>query len=132
MFASATALPAHQCEARGMGKINFIQHDADILSLDSASSSCELCAAGRAVANRRGSSSPVIDGDNMSSLNQPASRTPAASREAFVEQEFHAGRKPQLANAKAPIATPADVIGFWRQAGSGASRLGTARGAASP
>jgi len=53
----------------------------------------------------------------MSSLNQPAPRTQAASREAFVEQEFYAGRDLRLANAKAPIASPADVVEFWRQAG---------------
>ena len=53
----------------------------------------------------------------MSSLNQPAPGTPAASREAFVEQEFYAGRDFQSVNAKATPVTADDVIGFWRQAG---------------
>jgi hypothetical protein len=68
----------------------------------------------------------MIDGDDMSSPSSPPSTPPsssriqptaAASREAFVEQEFHAGRELRLANAKAPIATAADVVEFWRQAG---------------
>ena len=49
-----------------------------------------------------------------SSRTQPIA---TASREAFVEQEFYAGRDLRLANAKAPIASPADVVEFWRQAG---------------
>ena len=62
----------------------------------------------------------------MSSPGSPLSTPPssfrtqptaAASREAFVEQEFYAGREFRLAHAKAPLATAADVIGFWRQAG---------------
>ena len=53
----------------------------------------------------------------MSSLNQPAPRTPAASREAFVEQEFYAGRDFQFGNAKATPVTADDVVEFWRQAG---------------
>jgi hypothetical protein len=53
----------------------------------------------------------------MSSLNQPAARTPAASREAFVEQEFHAGRDLQSGNARATPATADDVVEFWRRAG---------------
>jgi len=59
----------------------------------------------------------MIDGDDMSSLNQPAPRTPAASREAFVEQEFYAGRDFQSGNAKATPVTADDVVEFWRQAG---------------
>jgi uncharacterized protein (DUF924 family) len=68
----------------------------------------------------------MIDGDDMSSPSSPPSTPPssshiqptaAASREAFVEQEFHAGRELRLANAKAPIAAAADVVEFWRQAG---------------
>ena len=53
----------------------------------------------------------------MSSLNQPAPRTPAASREAFVEQEFYAGRDFRSGNAKATPVTADDVVEFWRQAG---------------
>ena len=53
----------------------------------------------------------------MSSLNQPASRIPAASREAFVEQEFYAGRDFQSGNARATPVTADDVVEFWRQAG---------------
>ena len=53
----------------------------------------------------------------MSTLNQPAPRTPAASREAFVEQEFYAGRDFQSGNAKATPVTADDVVEFWRQAG---------------
>ena len=49
----------------------------------------------------------------MSSLAQPA----AASREAFVEQEFHAGRDFQSRNAEATPVTAAEVVEFWRQAG---------------
>jgi hypothetical protein len=53
------ALPEDHLEQRqqievGASKINFIQHVADILSLDSSSSSCELCAPGRAAANGAG------------------------------------------------------------------------------
>jgi uncharacterized protein (DUF924 family) len=59
----------------------------------------------------------MIDGDDMSSLNQPAPGTPAASREAFVEQEFYAGRDFQSVNAKATPVTADDVVEFWRQAG---------------
>jgi uncharacterized protein (DUF924 family) len=59
----------------------------------------------------------MIDGDDMSSLNQPAPRTPAASREAFVEQEFYAGRDFQSGRAKATPVTADDVVEFWRQAG---------------
>jgi len=54
----------------------------------------------------------------MSSLN-PFSNTPAlpASREAFVEQEFHAGRGLRLGESGAPLPTAAEVNEFWRQAG---------------
>jgi uncharacterized protein (DUF924 family) len=40
----------------------------------------------------------------------------AASREGFVEQEFHAGRDLRVASAE-PI-TPEQVVAFWREAGS--------------
>ena len=59
----------------------------------------------------------MIDEDDMSSLNQPAPRTPAASREAFVEQEFYAGRDFKSGDAKATPVTADDVVEFWRQAG---------------
>jgi uncharacterized protein (DUF924 family) len=50
----------------------------------------------------------------MSSQNQSA---PAASREGFVEQEFHAGRDLPSAGANMrPLKAP-DVVAFWRQAG---------------
>jgi uncharacterized protein (DUF924 family) len=53
----------------------------------------------------------------MSSLNQfiPDAAITATSREAFIEQEFHAGRDLQTSYAKMP--TAADVVGFWLQAG---------------
>ena len=38
-----------------------------------------------------------------------------ASREAFVEQEFHAGRDLRSGDAKAPPVTAAEVVGFWRR-----------------
>jgi uncharacterized protein (DUF924 family) len=41
----------------------------------------------------------------------------AASREGFVEQEFHAGRDLRSGDATGRSATPADVAEFWRQAG---------------
>ena len=67
----------------------------------------------------------------MSSSHQTApSVTSAASREAFIEQQFHAGRDRDIATAgdrnrdrwgsRRAGATPADaaaVVGFWRQAG---------------
>ncbi len=53
----------------------------------------------------------------MSSLDQARRNAGAASREAFVEQEFHAGKDLQSANAKVLPATAADVVTFWRQAG---------------
>jgi len=59
----------------------------------------------------------MIDGDDMSTLNQHAPPPPAASREAFVAQEFYAGRDFQSVKAKATPVTADDVIGFWRQAG---------------
>ncbi|MES2195247.1 MAG: DUF924 family protein [Pseudomonadota bacterium] len=54
----------------------------------------------------------------MPDVNQFAS-VPAmpASREAFVEQEFHAGRDLRSGGALARSATAADVNEFWRQAG---------------
>jgi uncharacterized protein (DUF924 family) len=63
---------------------------------------------------------------DMSSSHQTApSVTSAASREAFIEQQFHAGRDRDIAtagdrDAATAGATPADaaaVVGFWRQAG---------------
>ena len=39
------------------------------------------------------------------------------SREAFVEQEFHAGRDLQSGDIRALSVTAADVAAFWRQAG---------------
>jgi len=55
----------------------------------------------------------------MSSLDYSAPRTrvAAASREAFVEQEFHAGRDLQSRNVEATPVTAAEVVEFWRQAG---------------
>jgi uncharacterized protein (DUF924 family) len=58
----------------------------------------------------------------MSSRGHPASRMPAtaASREAFVEQEFLAGRELSPDNTRAKPVTPAAaaaVVAFWRQAG---------------
>jgi hypothetical protein len=44
----------------------------------------------------------MIDGDDMSSPSSSRAQPIAtASREAFVEQEFYAGRDLRLANAKA-------------------------------
>ena len=40
-----------------------------------------------------------------------------ASREAFVEQEFHAGKDLRSGDSKAPPVTAAEMVGFWRQAG---------------
>jgi uncharacterized protein (DUF924 family) len=57
----------------------------------------------------------------MSSSNPPAPRvTAATSREAFVEQEFLAGRDLSPDHPEAAPATPtaaATVVEFWRQAG---------------
>jgi uncharacterized protein (DUF924 family) len=54
----------------------------------------------------------------MSSLNQfPCAPVTPASREAFVEQEFHAGRDLQSGNTETLPVTAADVNEFWRQAG---------------
>jgi uncharacterized protein (DUF924 family) len=54
----------------------------------------------------------------MSSLNQfPYAPVMPASREAFVEQEFHAGRELRSGDTTAPPVTAAAVVGFWRQAG---------------
>jgi uncharacterized protein (DUF924 family) len=60
----------------------------------------------------------------MSLPSHPASHfsqpTATTSREAFIEQEFHAGRDLRIENATAPSATPAaaaGVVEFWRQAG---------------
>jgi uncharacterized protein (DUF924 family) len=57
----------------------------------------------------------------MSPPNQPAPYlTPAASREAFVEQEFLAGRDGRIESVQSLPATPAAataVVAFWRQAG---------------
>lgn len=54
----------------------------------------------------------------MSGLNQ-FTHAPAmpASREAFVEQEFHAGRDLRSGDTGALPATAAEVVEFWRQAG---------------
>ncbi|WP_291862262.1 DUF924 family protein [Bradyrhizobium sp.] len=54
----------------------------------------------------------------MSSLDR-LPRPPAmpASREAFVEQEFHAGRDLRSDDTTAPPTTAAEVVTFWRQAG---------------
>jgi uncharacterized protein (DUF924 family) len=52
----------------------------------------------------------------MSSLNQfPYAPVMPASREAFVEQEFHAGLR--SGDTTAPPVTAAEVVEFWRQAG---------------
>ena len=54
----------------------------------------------------------------MSSLNQfPYAPAGPASREAFVEQEFHAGRDLRSDDTRAPSEAAAEVVGFWRQAG---------------
>jgi uncharacterized protein (DUF924 family) len=54
----------------------------------------------------------------MSSLNQfPYAPVMPASREAFVEQEFHAGRELRSGNTGTLPVTAAEVVGFWRQAG---------------
>lgn len=56
----------------------------------------------------------------MSSLDRPSLQVPAASREAFVEQEFHAGRQLAPDDAVSSTRTPAaamEVIEFWQQAG---------------
>lgn len=53
----------------------------------------------------------------MSSLDQAKRNAGAASREAFVEQEFHAGRD-LLPGTPGRSPVPAsDVVAFWRQAG---------------
>jgi uncharacterized protein (DUF924 family) len=41
----------------------------------------------------------------------------AASREGFVEQEFHAGRDLGSGNAMTVSTRPSDVLAFWREAG---------------
>ena len=63
------------------------------------------------------SQSQIIDGADMSALDQAKCNAGAASREAFVEQEFHAGRD-LLSDApgRSPVSA-ADVVEFWRQAG---------------
>ena len=59
----------------------------------------------------------------MSSLTYPAAQsdvTAATSREAFIEQEFHAGRDRPGGNATDIASTPAtaySVVEFWQQAG---------------
>jgi uncharacterized protein (DUF924 family) len=54
----------------------------------------------------------------MSGLNLfPHAPAMPASREAFVEQEFHAGRDLRSDATRASSVTPADVNEFWRQAG---------------
>jgi uncharacterized protein (DUF924 family) len=53
----------------------------------------------------------------MSSLNVPHVPAAAASREAFVEEEFHAGRDFRTGQMAAPLVTAAEVVAFWRQAG---------------
>ena len=54
----------------------------------------------------------------MSSLDQfPHPPAMPASREAFIEQEFHAGRDLRSGDRKAPPVTAAEVVGFWLQAG---------------
>jgi uncharacterized protein (DUF924 family) len=55
----------------------------------------------------------------MSLLNQtvPDGPAAAASREAFIEQEFHAGRDLRTGPTEAPLVTAAEVVEFWRQAG---------------
>jgi uncharacterized protein (DUF924 family) len=55
----------------------------------------------------------------MSSLNQtvPCAPAAAASREAFIELEFHAGRDFRIGQTEVPLVTAADVVAFWRQAG---------------
>jgi uncharacterized protein (DUF924 family) len=52
----------------------------------------------------------------MSSLNVPHAPSAAASREAFVEQEFHAGRDFRTGQMEAQV-TAAEIVEFWRQAG---------------
>jgi uncharacterized protein (DUF924 family) len=53
----------------------------------------------------------------MSSLDQAKANAGAASREGFVEQEFHAGRDLPFDASRRPTVSAADVVAFWRQAG---------------
>jgi uncharacterized protein (DUF924 family) len=53
----------------------------------------------------------------MSSLDQAKRNAGAASREAFVEQEFHAGRDLLSDAPSRSSVSAADVVEFWRQAG---------------
>ena len=55
----------------------------------------------------------------MSSLNQTVPYAPAAaaSREAFIELEFHAGRDFRTGQTEVPLVTAAEMVAFWRQAG---------------
>jgi uncharacterized protein (DUF924 family) len=55
----------------------------------------------------------------MSSLNQAVPYAPAAaaSREAIIEQEFHAGRDFRTGQTEVPLVTAAEMVAFWRQAG---------------
>ena len=54
----------------------------------------------------------------MSLLNQlPSAQALPTSREAFIEQEFHAGRDLRSNDAMSLSITAADVNEFWRQAG---------------
>ncbi len=54
----------------------------------------------------------------MSGLNQlPHAPAMPASREAFIEQEFHTGSDLRPDGTPAPPVTAAEVVGFWRQAG---------------
>jgi uncharacterized protein (DUF924 family) len=55
----------------------------------------------------------------MSSLNRtiPCAPAAAASREAFIELEFHAGRDFRTGQTEVPPVKAAEVVAFWRQAG---------------
>ena len=54
----------------------------------------------------------------MSSLDQfPHAPALPASREAFVEQQFHAGRDLRSGDTGAKRVAAAEMVGFWRQAG---------------
>jgi uncharacterized protein (DUF924 family) len=52
----------------------------------------------------------------MSSLTYPVA-TAAGSAEAFLEQEFHAGRDRHAVHAASDAATAFTVVEFWREAG---------------
>ena len=50
-------------------------------------------------------------------MQHPTHHVAAASREGFVEQEFHAGRNFGGGPAMTATVTPSDIIAFWSEAG---------------